>query len=57
MRAPELPAFSELHMRLTKDRNWMLTQPLFYFHKAGQTLVVPPKFRTDLDSVPRVPVV
>ncbi|MFL1405392.1 DUF1353 domain-containing protein [Marinobacter sp. M1N3S26] len=48
--------FSKLHQTFTASRQWRLTMPLMYFHRTG-TIVVPTGFKTDLDSVPRIPVV
>lgn len=48
--------FSRLRYEYTDDRKWMLYEPLIFFH-ASCTIVVPAKFKTDLDSVPRVPIV
>ncbi len=48
--------FSRLEHTFTRTRQWRLTKPLMYFHRTG-TIVVPTGFLTDLDSVPRIPVV
>lgn len=48
--------YSRLSHEFTVDRKWRLTKPLMYFHPT-HTIVVPSGFITDLDSVPRVPVV
>lgn len=40
------------------DGQWVLVQPLAYLSDiAGRAFVVPPGFRTDLASVPRLPLV
>lgn len=52
-----LPKFSELSLRLDESGHWVVTKPLMYFQANRPTIVVPTGFLTDLDSVPRVPVV
>ncbi|KAE8546133.1 DUF1353 domain-containing protein [Marinobacter nauticus] len=48
--------FSDLVHKYVENGQWVLTQSLFYFGTADP-VIVPAGFRTDLDSVPRVPVV
>jgi len=48
--------FSRLRYEYTDDKFWMLTTPLMFFH-SSVTIVVPKDFKTDLDSVPRIPIV
>ena len=50
------PMFSRLLHEYTKNRKWRLVKPLMYFHPTG-TVVVPTGFVTDIDSVPRIPLV
>lgn len=43
-------------LELTRDgKQWRLTEPLVYEHE-DELIEVPSGFRTDLDSVPRLPV-
>jgi len=52
----DLSKFSRLLHEYTADRKWRLRDPLFYYHKTG-TIIVPTGFVTDMDSVPRIPLV
>ena len=48
--------FSDLMQQYVGAGEWELTEPLLYFG-LSDPIVVPSGFRTDMDSVPRVPVV
>lgn len=48
--------FSDLVQQWVGDGVWELTEPLIYLG-ADEAIVVPAGFRTDMDSVPRVPVI
>lgn len=48
--------FSDLVQQYAGSGEWELTEPLIYLGN-DNPIVVPAGFRTDLDSVPRVPVV
>jgi len=52
----DLAMFSRLLHEYTDVGEFTLRAPLFYFHKTG-TIIVPSGFVTNLDSVPRIPVV
>ena len=49
-------SFTRLNLRHTGASEWTLVKD-FRFFAPGKTWVVPEGFKTDLDSVPRVPVV
>lgn len=48
--------FSDLMLQHNEGGKWELTEPLFYFGLLNP-IVVPSGFRTDLDSVPRLPLI
>jgi len=54
---PDLAKFTQLHLRHLRSGRWILSEALYYFRKFGETIEVPPAFLTDMDSVPRIPVV
>ncbi len=48
-----MPFRTELYTRIADGRNrWALTLPLVYESEAGETIIVPPGFITDLASIP-----
>lgn len=48
--------FTDLHLRHTDAKQWTVVDDFRFFSK-DQVYVVPGGFKTDLDSVPRVPLV
>jgi len=55
-RLPASTYFSDLVQQYVGHGEWQLTEPLLYFG-LDNPIVVPSGFTTDLDSVPRLPLV
>jgi hypothetical protein len=49
--------FTRLCYEYTNSNKWRITSPLMYFSNHNLTVVVPTGFVTDLDSIPRIPII